>query len=1518
MHIYKNAIHSVIRAGWFFLLLTLVSGAIAAPTVLPLDLSRAPARDELIAAGQFGGPLTPVDDKQATSDELTRHSFGEAIQAWNAHDYNKAADLFKAHIEQFPHSPWVSEAELHLGCDSRYQGRYTEAEQQYQSILERHSPDNAASRKMLNKATLRLGVLETLQNNHGKAAAYFKDLHKNGLDWRERTYASYWIQQLSRYQANKSSLLNCGVQALGYLLEQQGKTAEAEAVRQIQPSSEQGHSVDELINIAKDYGYALNGVRVNAAELDQVNLPAILQISGNESGDSGHYWILEKIHQGLLFLYDPQSQRRFEQTKEELQQQWSGVVLLFSEGDAKNLPGSLLTHEEMVTLTGGCCGVPRLPDDLGAPDDEQGCGAPVWSVNKVNMNLYVQDTPLWYDAGKGPSVQISLSYNSLSSQAYYEPFGNKWQFNYASYLVVDTVDVVTIFMPDGRRDVYSPDGNDGYQAPVGVYNTLNKLADNHYQLEFLDGTIYEYNIPEGTQSQQPFLVTLYDNDANSLQFGYDANARLTSITDTLNRVTTISYNADDLISQVTDPFGRSALFSYDANSNLIGITDMGGITSTLSYDDDVYITSIDYGQGPWQFYIEPSDGIMGAVDYYPEHGAPMWDNYRITIVSPQGDKEEYFYDGYNQKAWYVAPEQYVDYGSSTNNGQSSVKKTLYYYTTVAGKGKISQISYPDGGSVTYSYDSAGNRTAITRSGQGTYNLTYDSFGNVTSITDPNGNVETYVYSADGRDLLEIQNDLGTVVNTYDANHHLLSVQDILNNLISFTYNADDLLATTTYPNNVVEEYLYNAQKRLAQTKLDSQIKGTYTYDSVGRVQSYTGPDGVQLTFQYDNLNRLSSITYPDGKSLSNNWSAISPWLLDSVTGRDGKTTQFAYDAEQQLTAETGPDLTRTRFEYDANGNLIKLIDANGNATSFEYDANNRLIKKTYADGKFVTYTYNSADQLATRTNARGITTSYGYDNKGNLTSVTYSDGTPSVSFSYDAYDRVISRTDAVGTTSYQYDANSNVLSVDGPWDNDSLQMTYDALDRRASLTVPDGYTLNYGYDTQNRLSQLQFAGKTVAFGYQGAGVVPRTVTRQGTITTDYTYDTLLRNTAVTHKNGGTDINSFSYTYNAQDQRDSETVTQGDVPGPTQDNEISSEYNNLNQLLASTNPARAYEYDDDGNLIQGYTKDGYQFTAGYDAENRLITLNYNDGTQDHRVEYTYGADSFVRVIKKYVDEVLTEETRLVRDGYLIVQERDGSNTPLRSYVWSSDALGGIGALTAMVQDSQVYYYLFDGRGNVASVVDDSANVVAGYVYDAFGELKTVTGSLEQPFRFSTKYYDGGTGLVDFGYRFYVAEIGRWLNRDPLDTKGGVNLFTYVGNNPLNYVDPYGLWTIQIGFSGSGGAAAGGTAGAGIVFGYSRENGFQFGTYEVVGGGGYGGVGASGVIDLTWSPNTDICDLRGIAGTVGGSVGSPISVGGEVNIPQGDASPSYTISGGFGVGPTPFEIHGFITNTFIQEW
>ncbi len=134
----------------------------------------------------------------------------------------------------------------------------------------------------------------------------------------------------------------------------------------------------------------------------------------------------------------------------------------------------------------------------------------------------------------------------------------------------------------------------------------------------------------------------------------------------------------------------------------------------------------------------------------------------------------------------------------------------------------------------------------------------------------------------------------------------------------------------------------------------------------------------------------------------------------------------------------------------------------------------------------------------------------------------------------------------------------------------------------------------------------------------------------------------------------------------------------------------------------------------------------------------------------------------------------------------------------------------------------------------------------------------------------------------------------------------------------FIDPLGLWTLQIGVSGSGGAGAGGTAGGGIVFGFSWENGFQFGTYDVVGSGGFGGVGGAGVIDITFSTNTDINDLLGLAGTVGGSG----TVGGGFPLEAKSISPSVMQHRhghlALAMGGALIEEHGFVTNTWIQKW
>ncbi len=92
----------------------------------------------------------------------------------------------------------------------------------------------------------------------------------------------------------------------------------------------------------------------------------------------------------------------------------------------------------------------------------------------------------------------------------------------------------------------------------------------------------------------------------------------------------------------------------------------------------------------------------------------------------------------------------------------------------------------------------------------------------------------------------------------------------------------------------------------------------------------------------------------------------------------------------------------------------------------------------------------------------------------------------------------------------------------------------------------------------------------------------------------------------------------------------------------------------------------------------------------------------------------------------------------------------------------------------------------------SVIDSSQSPVAGYRYDAFGELMAENGTLDQPFMSSTKRYDAGTGLSYYGYRHYSVAIGRWITRDPLGEVGGINLYGFVQNDPENWVDPWGLY------------------------------------------------------------------------------------------------------------------------------
>jgi RHS repeat-associated protein len=162
---------------------------------------------------------------------------------------------------------------------------------------------------------------------------------------------------------------------------------------------------------------------------------------------------------------------------------------------------------------------------------------------------------------------------------------------------------------------------------------------------------------------------------------------------------------------------------------------------------------------------------------------------------------------------------------------------------------------------------------------------------------------------------------------------------------------------------------------------------------------------------------------------------------------------------------------------------------------------------------------------------------------------------------------------------------------------------------------------------------------------------------------------------------------------------------------------------------------------------------------------------------------------------------------------VIQERSINGVPTVAYTRGPDlsgtleGAGGIGGLLARSEWNSVSstwshaFYHSDGVGNVTALAVPSGNDIAlagSYRYDPFGRLiGTHTGlAARNTQRFSSKDWHNPSGFYYFGYRFYDPATQRWLNRDPMGEEGGVNLYGYVGNNPINNVDPDGRAALPV--------------------------------------------------------------------------------------------------------------------------
>ena len=631
--------------------------------------------------------------------------------------------------------------------------------------------------------------------------------------------------------------------------------------------------------------------------------------------------------------------------------------------------------------------------------------------------------------------------------------------------------------------------------------------------------------------------------------------------------------------------------------------------------------------------------------------------------------------------------------------------------------------------------------------------------------------------------------------TYDSVGRVRNATDADNVTLRYDYNNLGAITRVTYPDSTYASveyvccgmpgmvrdragrrsyYDYDPLKRLTRVQDAAGQSLEYRYDGAGNLLELLDAKGKSTKWQYDNLDRVTKKMYADGASQQYSYSL---GLLTQMQNPRGGLIGFAYDDVENLTGIDYPSSADVSFAYDNLDRVTQMVDGVG-TSNWSYNSLGVVLKE---DGP-----WNNDD------------VDYGYDNlwRRNSLKVNNSDQATSV---YDALGRLSALSSPAGSWAYAYKGNTGMLSQITNPNNTKSVYSYDALERLTNVSNQTSVNANlssfaYGFDD---LANPQRDVRTY---------VDKTIGVNPTQRASFAYDGVDQLTGEVTSQGATTLNTKSFAYDAMGNRTSsssasatDTISSGYTP------------NRLNQYVglssswgggASTS-ASTLLYDKSGNLTNWTSVATGAGSASntvyvYDDADRLtsvVTRNPSTLANVGKSEFQYDGLSRLRVTKEYTWNgtawviVAGSEKRRVYDGMDVVQERDGSNGVGSTYTRD----GNIGGILAKRSGTTSSYFHYDGSGNVVGLTDSTQASVAEYSYDAFGNTLSATGTQasSNTYRYSTKEYFGSVGLYNYGYRFYSPSLGRWINRDPIQEAGGLNLYGAFANDPVNKYDEYGL-------------------------------------------------------------------------------------------------------------------------------